>query len=74
MQAEQTWDQAKTISQGTLDAIERILDQLAEMPGNRVLLLASSGFLAEMLEYQQNRIIDHAVHGELLIPPDVLRN
>ncbi len=57
VQAEQTWDQARTISLGTLDVICAVVDQLAKMPGGRVLLLASSGFLAETLEYQQSRII-----------------
>jgi VWFA-related protein len=67
LQAEQTWDQAKTISQGTLDAIYRVIEQLAKMPGNRVLLLASSGFLAETLEYEQNRIIDQALGAGVVI-------
>jgi VWFA-related protein len=67
VQAEQTWDQEKTISLGTLDALERIVDHLAEMPGNRVLLLASSGFLAETLEYEQNRIIDRALRSNVVI-------
>ena len=67
VQAEQTWEQAKTISQGTLDAIESVMEQLAEMPGNRVLLLASSGFLAETLENEQNRIIDRALRAGVVI-------
>jgi VWFA-related protein len=67
VQAEQTWDQAKTISQGTLDAIRGVVDELAKMPGGRVLLLASSGFLAETLEYDQSRIIDKALAANVVI-------
>lgn len=67
VQAEQTWDQARAISQSTLDAIERVVGQLAEMPGNRVLLLASSGFLAETLEYEQNRIIDETLRAGIVV-------
>jgi VWFA-related protein len=67
VQAEQTWDQVKTISQGTLDAIGDVVDELAKMPGGRVLLLASSGFLAETLEYDQSRIIDKARAANVVI-------
>jgi VWFA-related protein len=67
IQAEQTWDQAKTISQGTLDTIRGAVDELAKMPGGRVLLLASSGFLAETLEYDQSRIIDRALAANVAI-------
>ena len=67
VQAEQTWDQAKTISQGTLDTIGDVVDELAKMPGGRVMLLASSGFLAETLEYDQSRIIDKALAANVVI-------
>jgi VWFA-related protein len=67
VQAEQTWDQAKTISQTTLDEIRSVVDELAKMPGGRVLLLASSGFLAETLEYAQSRIIDRALKANVVI-------
>jgi VWFA-related protein len=67
IQAEQTWDHARIISQGTLDAIAGVVNQLAKMPGGRVLLLASSGFLAETLEYEQSRIIDKALAANVVI-------
>jgi VWFA-related protein len=67
VQAEQTWDQAKMISQNTLDEIGSVVDELAKMPGRRVLLLASPGFLAETLEYDQSRIIDRALAANVVI-------
>jgi VWFA-related protein len=67
IQAEQTWDQAKIISQFTLDEIQHVVDNLAKMPGSRVLLLASSGFLAGTLEYEQNRVIDRALAAGVVI-------
>jgi VWFA-related protein len=67
IQAEQTWDQAKVISQFTLDEIQHAIDNLAKMPGSRVLLLASSGFLGGTLEYEQNRIIDRALSAGVVI-------
>ncbi len=66
-QAEQTWDQARMISQFTLDEIQHVVDILAKMLGSRVLLLASSGFLAGTLEYEQNRIIDRALAAGVVI-------
>lgn len=66
-QAEQTWDQAKMVSKGALDTIRRVVEQLAMMPGSRVLLLASSGFLAETMEYQQSRIVDQALAANVVI-------
>jgi VWFA-related protein len=66
-QAEQTWDQARIISQFTLDEIQHVVDILAKLPGQRVLLLASSGFLAGTLEYEQNRIIDRALAAGVVI-------
>ena len=67
VQAEQTWDHARIISQGTLDAIRSVVDELAKMPGGRVLVLASSGFLAETLEFEQSRIIDRALAANVVI-------
>jgi VWFA-related protein len=67
VQAEQTWDQAKVISQGTLDAIRFVVDELAKMPGGRILLLASSGFLAGTLERDQSRVVDRALAANVVI-------
>ena len=67
VQAEQTWDQAKTISQGTLDAIEGVVDYLSTMSGIRVMVMASSGLLAGTLEHEQDRIINRALAGGVVI-------
>jgi VWFA-related protein len=66
-QAEQTWDQARVASQVTFDAIESSLDQLARMPGKRMLLLASSGFLANTLDQEQDSIINEALRAGVVI-------
>ena len=66
-QAEQTWDQARVSSQGTFDAIKRSLDQLARMPGKRILLLASSGFLSNTLDQEQDSIINEALRAGVVI-------
>ena len=66
-QAQQTWDQARLVSQATLDAIKSSMDQLARTPGTRMLLLASSGFLSGMLDEQQDAIINEALHAGVVI-------
>jgi len=66
-QAEQTWDQARFASQATLDAIKSSLDHLARKPGKRMLLLASSGFLSNLLEQEQDAIINEAVRASVVI-------
>jgi VWFA-related protein len=66
-QAQQTWDQARMASQVTLDAIKSNLDQLARLPGKRMLLLASSGFLSGMLDDEQDSIINEAVRTSVVI-------
>ncbi len=67
VQAEQTWDQARTVSQVTLDAIDRVVGELGKMPGERIVLLASAGFLAGTLDAAQNRIVDHALAARVVI-------
>ncbi|MGB2642470.1 MAG: VWA domain-containing protein [Candidatus Acidiferrum sp.] len=66
-QAQQTWDLALQVSQLTMQAIQEDLDALSQKPGNRVLLLASSGFLSGELEEKQDAIIDHAVRAGIII-------
>jgi VWFA-related protein len=66
-QAEQTWDQARVASQVTFDAIKSSLDRLARMPGKRMLLLASSGFLSNTLDQEQDSIINEALRAGVVI-------
>jgi VWFA-related protein len=67
MQAQQTWDQAHQISQSTLDAIKNSLDLLAKMPGTRMLLLASSGFISGAVDEQQDAIVNEALRAGVVI-------
>jgi VWFA-related protein len=66
-QAKQTWEQARAASEATLAAIQRSLDQLRDVRGRRMLLLASSGFLSGTLEDEQDDIIDQAVRAGVVI-------
>jgi VWFA-related protein len=66
-QAQQTWDQAHFAAQATLDAIKGSLDQLGKMPGKRMMLLTSSGFLSGLLDQEQDSIINEALRRAVVI-------
>jgi hypothetical protein len=66
-QAEETWRREKELATETLESIGRVADHLATMPGTRVLLLASSGFLTGTLEQQRDEIVSRALHADVVI-------
>ena len=66
-QAEETWRLARQISSDTLDSIGHVGELLGKMPGTRVLLLASSGFLSATLEQQRDQIINNALQAGVVI-------
>ncbi len=68
-QAQATWSLTRQISEATLESIHASVEYLGKAPGtgNRMLLLASSGFLSDMLEEQQDAIINEALHDGVVI-------
>jgi hypothetical protein len=66
-QAEQTWEQVRTISLTTFDALHNAMAVLAKAPGNRVLLLVSTGFLSGMLDAERAAAIDLAIHNNIVV-------
>jgi VWFA-related protein len=66
-QASAVWQQVRRTSQSTLGAIRYVVDYMALMPGSRMLLLASAGFLSGGLETEQNDIINRALRGAVVI-------
>jgi VWFA-related protein len=66
-QAEQTWNMTKVATQVTLDAIERTLDSLAKQPQQRMLVLVSSGFLLEVNNAEQDRVVAQALRSGTVI-------
>lgn len=68
-QAESTWDEAQDVSLDTVRPLHATLDSLARQPGNRMLLMASGGFLTGgmLLEQQQEDIIQQALHAGITI-------
>lgn len=66
-QAQATWNQARLASQDTLDVIQASITRLAQMPGKRLLLLASSGFFTFDLDETKDHIVNEAVHAGVVI-------
>ncbi|MGH9519957.1 MAG: VWA domain-containing protein, partial [Terriglobales bacterium] len=68
-QAGATWEQASQISDDTLAGVRTAVASLARQPAPRMLLMASGGFLSGgyTLEEQQDRIIQGALHSNVII-------
>jgi VWFA-related protein len=85
MQAEGVWVQIRDTSARALETTGRLVDYMAQLPGRRMVLLASSGFLVGTLEAEHQKVIDHALHADVVInaldakglyaedPPEVTR-
>jgi len=61
--AEDAWSKARFGSETVLASLDSAVHLLATMPGPRVLVLASSGFLTGDLERDVNIVIDNALRG-----------
>ena len=66
-QAQATWNQARLASQDSLDVIQASIVRLAQMPGKRLLLLASSGFFTFDLDETKDQIVNEAVRASVVI-------
>ena len=66
-QAEQTWEPMKELSEETVASIDGVVNYLAQKPGERVLVLASSGFLTGLLEAEIDAVIDHALRASIVV-------
>lgn len=61
------WERTRQNSEYTLHSIQDVVDVLAKMPGRRVVLLMSSGFLSGNLEDQEDTLISRARHVGVVI-------
>jgi VWFA-related protein len=66
-EAEETWGFVQQVSQNTLARLQRVIAALARMPGQRTLLVVSSGFLTPTLQQAQNAIVTQALHASVVI-------
>jgi len=58
--AEEVWIRTRTDTDVTLRVVEALVDGMAKLPGQRLILLTSSGFLAGEQEVKLDRLIDKA--------------
>jgi VWFA-related protein len=66
-QAELTWQQTNEISLNSFDALANAVARLARVPGTRVLLMASTGFVSGNMEGERADAIDRAIHAGIVI-------
>jgi VWFA-related protein len=65
--AQRVLDRGDSESRISLGLLKDIVNRLSHMPGQRSMVLVSSGFLTPQMEYQLNGVIDGAVHAEVSI-------
>jgi VWFA-related protein len=61
------WEPTLELSQQTLSSLGTVVDDLAKMPGERVLMMASSGFYTETLRETTQAIVDAALRSGIVI-------
>jgi VWFA-related protein len=66
-EAQQIWDSIREMSQATLATIGRTINALIQQPGERVLVLASSGFLTGTLEIEVDQMVENALRAGVVI-------
>jgi VWFA-related protein len=65
--ANRTWEDVKHNSVTSLYSVRSVVDYMATLPGKRVMVIASSGFLSGTLEYEREDIVNHALRGDVVI-------
>ena len=61
------WDQIRYTSRATLLAVGAFVEYMAKMPGTRILVVESSGFLSGTLELEKDEIADRARRAQVVI-------
>jgi VWFA-related protein len=60
-------EQAEVQARANLQAIERVVTYASQMPGQRAVILVSSGFLSQSVQNQVDRLIDHALRLQVVV-------
>ncbi len=66
-EARRVWELAALESKSALDKLAQVVGRLAAMPGQRNLVLVSSGFLSSTHEIEVEEIIDRALRSSVVI-------
>jgi VWFA-related protein len=67
MQARNILAQAQILARTNLQVLERMVQYVAQMPGQRTLILVSPGFLSQSEQFALDRIIDRALRSQVVI-------
>jgi VWFA-related protein len=60
-------DQAEIQSRTSLQELERMVQYMSQMPGQRTIILVSPGFMSQSEQVQLDRIIDRALRSQVVI-------
>jgi VWFA-related protein len=60
-------EQLEVQARANLQAIERVVTYSSQMPGERTVILVSSGFLSQSVQNQVDRLIDHSLRSQVVI-------
>ncbi|HEV2223171.1 MAG TPA: VWA domain-containing protein [Candidatus Acidoferrales bacterium] len=66
-ESKEMWSSIREMSQDTLNGVQAVVDYLAKRPGERVLVLASSGFLTGTLGDRVDAVVDSALRTGVVI-------
>ena len=66
-QASSIWEQMRQVSEDTLGRVSDVVDYVAQANGQRIILLASSGFLSGTLEQELDEITRRATHAGVVV-------
>jgi VWFA-related protein len=61
------WEQTRDTSRRTLYFLDDIVKYLSQLPGERVMVLASSGFISRTLEREREELVDRALRANVVI-------
>jgi VWFA-related protein len=59
--------QSELQTRTNLQGLERTVDYIAQMPGQRTVVLVSPGFLSESEKYRLDRVIDRALRSQVVL-------
>ncbi len=66
-QARQLWIQVESNSRRLLGMLEEIVDFMGTLPGQRMVLVASPGFMTQTLVADRERVIEHALRAGVVV-------
>jgi len=65
--AQMIWDQTRLVSNATLGIVGAVVDAMANLPGQRMILVTSAGFLTGFRETDMDRLMAKALQAEVVI-------